>query len=135
MPLKKIKSKLNLSQIIIASLTTALLSFIVGIAIFYTTSKEPELNYELLPISSFTSDNMGIKIFNIRIENSGDKEAEDVVVNFLFPEKTKFLDHSIKLSSSAIDYKYIKVDSSTIKYLFPILNPFENCIFSFLSSL
>lgn len=130
---KKQILRIPIAQIIITASVTALLSFIVGLAIFYYTERIPQITYEIFPVSSFPKEHKETRIYSVLIENSGNKEAENVEVTLLFPEGTKFIDNAVKLSSEAIKYQSrYGSDKNRREFIFPVLNPSENCILSFI---
>lgn len=126
--------KIEWAQVFIGALLTALLSIGVGIAIFHYTSKEPELAYTTFPISGFKTAQQSITIYNVQIENIGDKEAEDVQVSFTFPKSADVKDYNMDLSDKTINYSISDSnDMHNSIFKFPLLNPTENCKFSFLA--
>jgi len=127
------QNRLNWVQILISASLTALLSLVVSIVVFNYTHDKPKLIYEIFPISSFVSDKTELGIYNVQILNDGSKEAEEITCDFNFAKGTKIIESKIEPSSSAISYNTIN-DSikNKLTYKFPMLNPSENCKFSFL---
>jgi len=121
-------------QVLISSLVTAIFSLVVGILTFYYTSKSPRLPYTIFPVSEYRTQNKALTIYNIQIENSGNKEAEDVMVAFVLPVGTQVVDFKIEPSSKAITHTVDnQQDLSKAVFRFPLLNPQESVKFSFLS--
>ena len=127
------QSRIQWAQITITALTTAFLSLAVALLVFYFTSKEPRLTYEIFPTSSFSGETRDLIIQNIRIQNEGDKEAEQVQVVVSFPASAKISDANFEASSLALEVNSVP-DTSEFKraYEVPMLNQNEYISFSFL---
>lgn len=128
------RQKIVWAPVLISALLTALLSLAVGIGIFHYTSKAPELNYTTFPVSGFRATNKSLTIYNVQIENSGNKEAEDVQVIFTFPSGANVTDYNLEPSAKTIKYSISDTnDMTNAVFNFPLLNPTESCKFSFLA--
>lgn len=128
------RQKIVWAPVVISALITALLSLAVGIGIFHYTSKTPELTYTTFPVSGFRAPNKSLTIYNVQIENSGNKEAEDVQVSFTFPSGANVADYNLDPSAKTIKYSISDTnDLTNAVFNFPLLNPTESCKFSFLA--
>lgn len=128
------RQKIIWAPVVISALLTALLSLAVGIGIFHYTSKAPELTYTTFPVSGFRAPNKSLTIYNVQIENSGNKEAEDVQVSFTFPSGANVADYNLDPSAKTIKYSISDTnDLTNAVFTFPLLNPTESCKFSFLA--
>ncbi len=128
------RQKIVWAPVVISALLTALLSLAVGIGIFHYTSKAPELTYTTFPVSGFRAPNKSLTIYNVQIENSGNKEAEDVQVSFTFPSGANVADYNLEPSAKTIMYSISDTnDLTNAVFNFPLLNPTESCKFSFLA--
>ena len=127
------KNKLEWTQIIISAFITAILSLIASLSFWYFTKEKPELTFEVFPISSFYSKKTELSILNVKIENEGSKEAENVVCVYHFPKDSEIMEINIEPSSNAIKYISEKINEVYKRaYSVPMLNPQEYLKFSFL---
>jgi tetratricopeptide (TPR) repeat protein len=127
------KSGINWKQIVYTAVITSLFSLIVGLSIYYLTQKKPELVYEEYPSSNFTGENNNLGIINCRISNIGSKEASNILCKFSFDPTFVIKDAKILTSNCLLSYKEIQNNCNyTKQYSFQLLNPKENCSFSFL---
>ena len=115
------------------NLVVAVLAVFGTIAVFLYTDKAPELVYEAFPPAQFTTQETQISIYNARVENAGDKEAEDVQVYFELSPNSIIQELKIEPSLSSIRYS---VTESTVDHarevVFPVLNHGESASFSVL---
>ncbi len=127
------KTRIAWGQIFIGCLITALFSLFVGIALYHYASKSPELLYEVFPPAHFTTQTTHISIYNARIENIGNKEAENVQVYFQLPSTSNIQDIKIEPSLKSISYNISEPSKSHYREIvFPLLNPKDDCRFSIL---
>ena len=112
----------------------ALLAVLGMIVFFHYTDKAPDLVYQTFPPAQFTTQETQISIYNARIENVGDKEAEDVLVRFELPPTAVIQELKIEPSLPNIPSSVAATESSHIRdVLFPILNHGESASFSVLA--
>lgn len=112
---------------------TALLAVGGMIVIFHYTDKAPELVYETFPPAQFATQETQISIYNARVENVGDKEAEDVQVYFELSPPSIIQEIKIEPSLASIRYSVTEPDADNIReVIFPILNHGESASFSVL---
>ncbi|MDL1976279.1 MAG: hypothetical protein LWX55_16210, partial [Deltaproteobacteria bacterium] len=127
------KGRMAWGQIVITTLVTALLSLIVGIALYHYTSKSPDLVYEVFPPAHFTKQATQISIYNARVENEGSREAEDVQVYLELPSSCNIQDVKVDPSLKSISYTVSQASAkNTREVRFPRLNQGENSRFSVL---
>ena len=115
-------------------------NFVVAfLAIFATifavryTDKAPELVYETFPPAQFATQETQISIYNARVENIGDKEAEDVQVYFELSPISIIQELKIEPSLSSIRFSVTKPSADNIReVIFPVLNHGESASFSVL---
>jgi len=111
----------------------AFLTFAATIAVFHYTDKAPELVYETFPPAQFTTQETQISIYNARVENTGDKEAEDVQVYFELSPTSIIQELKIEPSLASIRFSVTEPDADNIReVIFPVLNPGESASFSVL---
>ncbi len=127
------KNNFNFKAVLISAIVSTVFTILGALTISFLSSKNPALQYEILPISYFKRDSIQLSIVNIKIFNSGKKECEDVAMNVNFGSKINSNDYSIQKSSESIIINQ-KFDSTNgkISYLLPYLNPKEQILFSFL---
>jgi hypothetical protein len=111
----------------------AMPAFFVGIAVSYFTTKTPDLVYETFPPTGFVSQTTQLKIYNARIENVGNKEAEDVQVRLSLP--TIIDDLQVEPNLKSISFDVSPIGQSNVKEIrFTRLNSRENVRLSILSN-
>src|ERR1035437_5612500 len=119
--------KINILSTLIGVLITAMFS----IGFYYFTNKTPKLTYDLSPVTNFSNEEKSISIFTCQIENSGNKEAENIQLLVKFDGKISA--YKVNQSNQGISYSVnIDTNKNNYSFLFPFLNPGENCKFSFL---
>jgi len=93
----------------------------------------PELLYESFPPADFTKQATQVSIYNARVENAGNKEAEDVQVYLELPLSCNIQDMKVEPSLKSITYSMPKPASSNAREIhFPRLNQGESSTFSIL---
>lgn len=111
----------------------ALLAVLVTITAYNYTDKAPELVYEIFPPAQFTTQETQISIYNARVENTGDKEAEDVQVYFELSPISIIQELKIEPSLASIRFSVTEPDADNIReVIFPVLNHGESASFSVL---
>jgi hypothetical protein len=127
--------RLAWGQIIVSSLWAAALTVIGSIIVFHYTTKNPDLVYETFPPTDFASQTTQLSIYNVRVENVGDKEAEDVQVRFELSVPTAIDEFQVEPSLKSIFYDVSPpVEQNVREVKFPRLNPGESSRFSILSN-
>lgn len=113
----------------------ALLATAGGVAVYYFTAEAPKLVYEEFPPARFTSQAAEVSIYNVAVDNIGNKEATDVRVHLVLPVGIAIQELQVKPSSIAIDYEVVSQDGSNSKQIrFPLLNAGEGAKFSILAN-
>jgi len=117
-------------QVILSALVTALLSLVGAIAFYHYTKTAPDLVYEVFPPAHFTTQETQISIYSARVENAGNKEAEDVQVYFEFPSSANIQDMKIEPNLTSIGYTVSQPEIANNREIsFPRLNQQENVRF------
>ncbi len=125
--------KIAWGQVLITACVTAFFSLVVGVVLYHYTSKAPDLIYEVFPPSDFTKQATQISIYNARVENAGNKEAEDVQVYLELPSSCNIQDMKVEPSLKSITYSVPQPASSNAREIhFPRLNQGESSTFSIL---
>jgi len=120
-------------QIFGTAILTGLCS--IGSIIFFNyTNKTPELVYEQFPAANFVSGVANnVSIYNTRIENAGNKEAEEVQAYFELPITYLIQEVKIEPKFKSITYSEANTPGANIKKIFfPRLNPGDSVAFSIL---
>lgn len=126
-------SRMAWGQIVVAALLTALLSLIVGIVLYHYASKSPDLVYEVFPPAYFTKQATQISIYNARVENAGNREAEDVQVYLELPPSCNIQDVKVDPSLKSINYTVSQASAANTREVhFSRLNQGESSRFSVL---
>lgn len=117
-------------------LVTAVLSFGVSVAFYHYSARAPELVYEVFPPAHFTSQAAETSIYNVRVENVGNKEATDVQVYLALPAQTQIQDVKVEPSSAAIRYEILRDERRPqgLETRLPLLNAGESVRFSLLTN-
>jgi len=116
------------------NIVTALLAVLGTIIVIHYTDKAPNLVYEAFPPAQFATQETQISIYNARVENIGDREAEDVQVRFELLPSANIQELKVELSLANIQYSIAETESSNIRDIyFPILNHGESASFSVLA--
>jgi hypothetical protein len=122
-------------QIAVSGLFSAALGVISSINVFQYTTKTPELIYETFPPTDFSSQTTQLSIYNAKIENVGDKEAEDIQVRFELHAPATIDEFQVEPSLKSIVFNYSPGKQANVREVeFPRLNPGESSRFSILSS-
>jgi hypothetical protein len=122
-------------QITVSSLLAAALGVVGSIIVFHYTTKNPELVYETFPPTDFASQTTQLSIYNARVENVGDKEAEDVQVRFELSLPTAIDEFQVEPSLRSIFFDILpSVQPNVREIRFARLNPGESSRFSILSN-
>jgi len=130
---EKKKNDINWKQIVYTAIITSVFSLMVGLGIFYFTRESPELVFEEYPSANFTGNNTTLGIINCRISNTGSKEAKEVICKFSLDSSLIIKDVKLSVSNDLLKYEEINTNCKNSKqYKFQLLNPKENCSFSFL---
>jgi hypothetical protein len=125
--------RIEWGQVVITIFITAFLSLVVGIVLYHYTSKAPDLVYESFPPSDFTKQATQISIYNARVENAGNKEAEDVQVYLELPSSCNIQDMKVEPNLKSIEYTVLPPVVQNVREIrFPRLNQDESSTFSIL---
>ena len=122
-------------QLIVSHLFGAVLGVLGSIVVFQYTTQRPELIYETFPPTDFSSQTTQLSIYNARIQNVGDKEAEDVQVRFELLLPTAIDEFQVAPSLKSISFDVLPREQPNVREVkFARLNPGESSRFSILSS-
>lgn len=98
----------------------------------YLTTKAPVLVYESFPPAQVPTDTSYVGIYNVRLDNIGNKEATDVRVYFALAAGGEIEHVDVKPSLALIDYNKEIRDTHIQQVTFPLLNAGEGAQFSLL---
>lgn len=114
---------INWTQSILSALITIIVSVGGGMILFNLQSEKPTINYNTEKILPFKSQKENLNIYHIKIENLGNKLAEEIVGEIsLNPAKIK----DINISSEFPINVKTENDSLRIKFSTKSLNPNES---------
>lgn len=125
-------------RLLVGTLLGALLTFIGSVIFYHYQSREPNITYEIFPRATFKSDSQHLTIQSIRVENSGEKEAEEIVFSITLPRNSVFEDQSFSASSRSLEESIAMDTAGTnpnvigFDYSFPLLNAGESISYSYL---
>ena len=121
-------------QTLMGGLIGMFFTVVAGIILYQYQTKSADLVYETFPPTGFTSKANQLTIYNIRVENIGDQEAEDVQVRFELSSSTVIQDLQVEPKLKSISYNVSSPTQANIKEItFSTLNPGESSSFSILS--
>ena len=126
------RRKMAWSQIIFSALITAFLSIITSVVVYHYQRKMPDLVYEKFPPAHFEKQDTRISIYNVWVENIGNKEAEDVNVYFELPLSCNIQDIKVEPNLKSIKYTITSSQPNLRNIRLPLLNPKDQCRFSIL---
>jgi hypothetical protein len=106
----------------------------IGNCIYYHyTQMSPDLVYETFPPALFPRDAQPIAIHSARLENAGNKEAEEVQVYFELPASCAIQEIKVEPSPKSIPYSVgPSINENSKQLTIPLLNPGEKVCINFL---
>lgn len=115
---------------IVIVILTSICFLIINFIYYQYTKKSPDLVYETFPPALFPRDTQPIAIHTARVENAGNKEAEEVQVYLELPAPCAIQDIKVQPSPKSIPYSVGPSTNANSKQLtIPLLNPGEKvCI-------
>lgn len=124
--------KINKLELILAAFISVITTVLASYIFYSYTNKEPNVSFELLPISSFVGDKNPLSIVNITVANDGNKEAELINGYFKFDSTTYIDEEKVGPTPPSIKFLFEKKSSNFYEFSCALLNPGEKISFTFL---